>query len=385
MQLQTPYFILNRINRTLFDRAVLPENDEISWNDIGLMAKKQSVCGMLWTGVQKSAPQPPHNVIMFLCKHESLERYQYAHQQRELRRVCEMLEAEKIPYIILKGSRMRKFYDDPALRTSCDIDILFDADETLLHQKMLDLGYNFTKDQGTTLNYYTEPVEFEMHRRLFDDKLEFNGLFERVWDYAKVIHEGSYERVLTEEFFYVYMVAHMAKHFTRYGCGVRPAVDLYLYNQKIPKTFDRSVAKKMLKQVDLLGFEQRVLALTKVWFESGKLTETDEMLTDYIMEAGIYGNNRISNAREVGDAGHAEAARRKKLLSYIFPPVKVMRRLYPRMMKCPLMLPVAWVARWCKIFTSKRSHGTNQLREYASVDEGYVSYVTQMTHELRLK
>ncbi len=384
MQLQTPYFILNRINRALFDRAVLPESDEISWNSIGLMAKKQSVCGLLWAGVQKSAPQPPHNVIMFLCKHESLERYQYAHQQRELKRVCDMLEAEKIPYVILKGSRMRKFYDDPALRTSCDVDILFDADETLLHQKMLDLGYSFTKDQGTTLNYYTEPVEFEMHRRLFDDRLEFQGLFERVWDYT-VAREGSCERLLTEEFFYVYMVAHMAKHFTRYGCGVRPAIDLYLYNQKLPKNFDRAVAKTLLKQVDLLGFEQRVLALTKVWFETGNLTETDEMLTDYIMEAGIYGNNRISNAREVGDVEHAQAARRKKMTSYIFPPVKVMRRLYPRMMKCPLMLPVAWTARWCKIFSNKRSHGTKQLREYASVDEGYVSYVTQMTRELRLK
>jgi hypothetical protein len=199
------------------------------------------------------------------------------------------------------------------------------------------------------------------------------------------VKEGSCERILTEEFFYTYMVAHMAKHFTRYGSGVRPVIDLYLYHQKLPKNFDRKKAEAMLKKVGLLGFEKRLLALTKAWFETGKLTEMDQKLTDYIMEAGIYGDSRIMRANAVKEPEKAEEMRRKNMISYVFPPVKVMKRLYPKMMKIPVMLPVAWCCRWCKgAFTDSRKKAMDNIHLHASVDEAFVSHVSDMISELKL-
>ena len=225
-----------------------------------------------------------------------------------------------------------------------------------------------------------------MHRYLFDERTEFDGFFDRVWDYARPVGGGSFEYVLTEEFFYVYMVAHMAKHFTRYGSGVRPMIDLYLYNRRTPAGFDRSEAERILKEIELYDFEQRLKRLCVAWFETGVLTEADEKLTDYIMEAGIYGDSRIMAAAAVKAPDTANQERRQKIIHYIFPRPQVMKRLYPRLMKCPLMLPVAWTCRWCKgAFTDSRSTAKKNLQHYASIDRGIVSHVSEMTAELGLK
>ena len=384
MDLSIPHMILNNVNRALFDRAVLPES-EVDWVLLCRMCKFQSVNGLFWAGLQKSGTMAESRFIEHFHKKEIQERFQYQHQQREKARVIAMLEEENIPYVLLKGSRMRRYYPDPMVRTSCDIDILFKGDEKRLHERMMSLGYEFVVDAGTTINYLCKPVEFEMHRYLFDDKLEFHGFFNKVWDHTVPVREGSCERLLTEEFFYVYMIAHMAKHFSRYGSGVRPVIDLYLYNRRAPENFDRAEAERILKDIGLYDFEQRLLALTKAWFETGELSEMDQKLTDYIMEAGIYGDSRITNAMLVKEPDQAEQARRAKVLSYIFPSTEVMRRLYPRMMKYPLLLPVAWTCRWCKgAFTDSRIQAKKNLSLYASVDEKYVSHISEMTKELHL-
>lgn len=384
MDLSIPYFILNNINRALFDQAVLPEG-EIDWALVCKMCKSQSVTGLFWAGLQKSGLFPEPRFIEYFHKKDIQERYQYSHQQQERKRVTTMLEKEKIPYILLKGSRMRQFYPDPTTRTSCDIDILFRGEEKVIHEQMLSFGYEFLVDAGTTINYFCDPVEFEMHRYLFDDRLEFHGFFDKVWEYSAPAKKGSYEYILTEEFFYVYMIAHMAKHFTRYGSGVRPVIDLYLYHRRAPENFDREKAEKILKELGLYDFEQRLKALTKAWFETGKLSEMDKKLTDYILGTGIYGDSRIMNAHAVKEPEKAEKARRQKILFYIFPSMEVMRRQYPNMLKCPALLPAAWVCRWCKgAFTDSRKKAKTNLQNHVSVDKTYVSHVNQMMNELGL-
>ena len=384
MELKIPYFVLNHVNRALFGRAVLPE-EPVDWVFVCRMCKAQSISGLFWAGLQTTQALPEARFVEHFHRIETIEAVQHAHQERELRRVIAMLEEEKMPYILLKGSRMRKYYSNPVWRTSCDIDILFDGDEARLHERMLGLGYSFEGDAGTTLNYLHKPVEFEMHRRLFDDKLEFHGFFQDVWKHSRPVREGSSERLLTEEFFYAYMIAHMAKHFTRYGCGVRPVLDLYLYRQTAPANFNAKEAENLLKKIGLLGFEKRLLALARAWFETGTLSETDEKLTDYIMEAGVYGDSRIMDARAVKRPEDAQQARRKRLRKFFFPPLKEMRILYPRMLKCPILLPVSWGLRFCGVFTKRRNEAKGKLKRYTDVDRGFVTYVNEMTEELRLQ
>lgn len=384
MELNIPYLIINNVNRALFGRAVLPE-ESVDWVYVCRMCRAQSISGLFWAGVQMTQTMPEARYVEHFHRIETIEAVQYAHQEKSLQQVVSMLEQEKIPYILLKGTRMRQFYPQAVWRTSCDIDILFDGDEALLHEKMLELGYTFEEDAGTTLNYLKNPVEFEMHRRLFDDQLEFHGFFQEVWKHSRPVGGGSCERLLTEEFFYTYMVAHMAKHFTRYGCGVRPVIDLYLYRQTAPANFNAKKAEAMLKKIGLLGFERRLLALARAWFETGKLSDMDEKLTDYIMEAGVYGDSRIMDARVVKEPKKAGKAQRKQLRHLFFPPLEEMRVLYPRMLKCPALLPLSWGLRFCGVFTDKRYEAKKRLKRYTDVNRDFVTHVTEMTEELHLQ
>jgi hypothetical protein len=61
--------------------------------------------------------------------------YRYEQSQTEIKKITHVLTELKIPYILLKGPRVRKYYPEPWLRTSCDIDIL-------IHEEDLDLAIN---------------------------------------------------------------------------------------------------------------------------------------------------------------------------------------------------------------------------------------------------
>lgn len=50
--------------------------------------------------------------------------YRYEKLNYELMQVCKTLEKAQIPFIPLKGSVIRKYYPEPWMRTSGDIDIL---------------------------------------------------------------------------------------------------------------------------------------------------------------------------------------------------------------------------------------------------------------------
>ena len=50
--------------------------------------------------------------------------YRHAQLSYEYVAVCDALETAQIPFIPLKGSVLRKWYPEPWMRTSCDIDIL---------------------------------------------------------------------------------------------------------------------------------------------------------------------------------------------------------------------------------------------------------------------
>lgn len=380
----TVYLILNSINRALFNRSVLSEKGAVDDSLLYVISKKHSIANLVWEGLHRSGRKViPEVEQKFLLQQQALA-FQYLRQTQELHRLTAALEQAKMPYIVLKGSVMRNFYPSPELRSSCDIDLLLQEPDEKVHELMQSLQYTFSCDGGTTLNYVLPPaIEVEMHRRLFDDALDFKGYFVDIW--KRSVPGVGMQRFLTETDFYVYMVAHMAKHFTRYGCGVRPVIDLYLYQQKLPETFDRSEVDECLQRIGLLDFERRLLALAKAWFETGNLSQTDKNLTDYIFGSSIYGNRRITNARTVKDPKEAKKAMRSKKLFVLFPPMHIMQPQYPRLLKSKALLPVAWTVRGFRVFTKRGKNMNQNIKTFDSVDEAYVAHVSSMIRELGLE
>ena len=61
---------------------------------------------------------------------------------------------------------------------------------------------------------------------------------------------------MTDEFFYFYHIAHMAKHFENGGCGIRPFVDLVVLDRMDSENFSKR--DELLKSGGLLQFARAI-------------------------------------------------------------------------------------------------------------------------------
>lgn len=364
---------------------VLPQEEKANVQEMLALAKKQALANIVCCGLKKDGSYSAEE-LQPLSEYAELCTFQYLRQEQELLRLCGALREQKIRFVLLKGSRMRSFYPSPEMRSSCDIDILTDASDEAVLALMKSLGYKYKKDGGTTLNFELPPlVSVEMHRYLFDDQLSFHGYFAAVWERVLPSKDGSSECFLTEEDFYLYMVAHLVKHFTRYGCGLRPLLDLYVYEREAGGLCDFAAAEKQLAELELLHFTQQMRKLLNKWFEEGNLTEQDEELTDYLMNSGIYGTDVTIKANQFRQSSSLRGLKLRVLLSHAFPSLEVMRRLYPRLLRCPVFLPVAWIARVFRIMFKYDKKGKKTQEIMQSVDEGYISHVSDMMKRLHVE
>lgn len=379
------YAFINAINLCLNGKKVLPQEGKADVQDMLALAKQQSLANIVYCGLKKdesygAAELHPLGEYAELCT------FQYLRQEQELLRLSSALKEKKIRFILLKGSRIRAFYPSPEMRSSCDIDVLTDASDETIRAIMHSLGYQFERDEGTTLVFALPPlVTVEMHRYLFDDRLSFHGYFDTVWDRVIPAEDGSSECFLTEEDFYLYMIAHLVKHFTRYGCGLRPLLDVYLYEREAGELCDFAAAEKKLEEFELLYFTRQMRQLLHKWFDEGGLTEQDEELTEYLMYSGVYGTEKTTNANSFRHSASVRSAKLRLLMRNAFPPLRIMRPMYPRLLRCPVFLPVAWLARLLRILFKEDKKGKKTHSLMQSVDEEYISRVSGIMERMHLQ
>ena len=98
--------------------------------------------------------------------------YRYENINYELERLKETLEEAEIPFIPLKGSVIRKYYPEPWMRTSCDIDVL-------VHENDIEKAMSFlVKKSGAAcktkgshdVGLFLNSVHIELHYSLIEKR-----------------------------------------------------------------------------------------------------------------------------------------------------------------------------------------------------------------------
>ena len=309
-----------------------------------------------------------------LPESESLAKCQMAAKQAIFRymrldlayaQICDTLEKAEIPFIPLKGSVLRAWYPEAWMRTSCDIDILVRPENLDRAVEALTASLQFTRkgkgDHDVSL-FSPGGVHLELHYETVVESDQVNQssrVLEKIWDTATPVKPGAYHSEMSDGMFYFYHIAHMAKHITIGGCGIRPFLDLWVMRHRTMCAPDG----QLLDEGGLTAFAQAAEALSEVWFSDTPAEPMTERLAQYILGGGVYGTMENNVAMQQQKQG----GRLRYALSKIILPYETIKFYYPLLQKHKWLTPVFQVVRWFKLlFKGGVRRSARQLKLNAS-------------------
>lgn len=287
----------------------------------------------------------------------------------------------------MKGARMKAIYPMPEMREMSDIDILIRQDcMDKAAEELRNMGYTLSQSVKHHDIYVKEPfMVLEAHRAMYDKTVDSNQ-YEYFSDFSRaVLVEGcAYSYDFNREDFYIYMIAHMAKHFYTMGCGVRNLVDIYVYLKSNGEKMDWKYVDEELTKLGIHVFAKHMEELAFVWLDGKEGTEFQQQVFDYMLNSGIYGQdeNGIWHKFTEEKMKNKEASKLQLKLWYFFPPVVYMAEYYPWLEGKPFLLPIAWGIRACRgIFMKKGVHKREMLRD---IDQNQVKVYQKIYQEMQL-
>ena len=270
----------------------------------------------------------------------------YALMQRETQTLCSIFEEAKIPYIPLKGTVIREYYPTPWMRNSADIDILVKPED---HERakavLVENGYIFHTEHTHDASFDSPAgIRLELHYCLVEKSYLPHAaeLLGSAWEYAHPRRDGVFHYEFSDDFFYLYHVAHMAKHYLHGGCGIRPFLDLWVLGHRVPH--DTSARFSLLDACKLASFAQAAEALAEHWFGNGEKNHTTEIMAHFVLAGGVYGSREnlatVRSAKRGGKISH--------IWGLFFTPYDVLKHSYPVLKKHKWLYPFCQVHRWFK-------------------------------------
>ena len=288
----------------------------------------------------------PCELLDMLKKEKVTAIYRYTRLDLEFARICSILEQAVIPFLPLKGSVLRPLYPEGWMRSSCDIDVLVRPEtlqDAVTHLEKA--GYRRKgKGHHDVSLYSPSGVHLELHYRLTDqaDPEPVRKALDTVWENAERKQGTSNHHLMTDGYFYLYHMAHMANHFLRGGCGIRACLDIWVMNHLV--TRNTAERETLLAQCGLLAFANAAEMLADYWF-SGRTPDPQTLhFAECVLNGGIYG------AKDNG-AALQKAADTKLRIPFrrILIPMEDLRYSYPILDKKPWLMPLCQVLRWLRL------------------------------------
>ena len=283
-----------------------------------------------------------------------------------LKELEERFEKEGIYNLVLKGSVLKKLYPSPQMREMSDIDVM-------IYDENMDRAKKVVEEMGFTLyesvknhDIYMKPplLMIELHHALYDKDVDKNQYeYFKNEKYLNAKEGKKYALQFGAEDFYVYLIAHMAKHFYETGCGIRNVVDVYYYRKLYEVAWDEAIIVTELEKCGLVTFENRIHTLAQVWLGGQKMDSFSSLLFDYMLDCGIFGKG------ENGFWGQFAMLNKSKNINYqsyikwwyYFPPISYMQRDYPWVKKYPYLLVVSWGLRAVQGLFSKEGRDKRKM------------------------
>lgn len=294
--------------------------------------------------------------------------------------VYNAFEQAEIPFVILKGAILKNLYPLPALRYFTDYDLYIEYTNCeRIKAVMMQLKFQYNGDTENDMDFIKKPsLHFEMHHSLFTDKYDFGGYFNNPFDKA-VLREGSnYGYVLRNEDCFIYVLAHLYKHFTDGGCGIKQFMDIYVMMQKW--SLDMGYIQSELQKIGLDGFLETTIKLNSFLFDGAEADDDLKQIADYVFNNGTFGNVKNSMALEYAqdDEGAKNGFGLYKMKYFVNRwqlSFSGMKNQYPILSKVPFLLPFCYIRKLFRVIFFRRDILKTQIRDINDFSNDYSKYI----------
>ena len=361
----------------------LPDDFKLTEDEIVRLyrlSKKHDLGHLIGDALFRLKLLPEGKVADVFKQQISMAILRYEQQNAEFERIRNIFNAAEIPFIPLKGSVLRHLYPQPWMRTSCDIDVLIHEDDVeKATQVLINNGFDTDGKKGCRhISFYYGNFHLELHFNICEGTKQTDELLQNVWDYTENV--SAYEFREKPEFFVLYHIVHMARHFFSGGCGVRPFIDLLVLKQK--DFYQEDNLLPLLEKCRLIKFYRSVCRLTDVWMNGEQHDELTLRIEKYILESGVYGS--AANANMVGAA--TSKGKVKYLLRIAFLPYSSMCIIYPSLKKHKILLPFCYIHRiFAKLFGKDKKRAKNRIDSTMSQSDDNIASINDLLNDLELK
>lgn len=309
-------------------------------------------------------------------------RFELAGQQ-----VYAELEKAKIPFVPLKGVVVKNLYPNPSLRTFTDVDVFIGDKGEEVKALMLSLGYELRFEDNVDAYTKKPSLHFEMHRELFMDDKSFKWYFDEPFNRAVLSGGKEYQSEFSDEDMFIYILAHMYKHFTYGGCGLRMFMDLYVMTKRCELDFGYIRAE--LAKIGLDGFLHTTLNVNAFLFDGAEATEDLLDIADYIFNNGTFGTEENKHlVYLVQDTDKFVSENSKSKIRYFAERWQLtwpkMKEQFPILRKLPFLLPFFYVFKIFRALFFRRNIVKGEVGDIKQLNGGdeadFVRHVLEISH-----
>lgn len=357
--------------------------DRDAWGEIFKVSKAHDLAHLIGYALNVSDNKIDEDIHRGFERVMNMAAFRYVKINCDLEALSNTLEKAQIRFIPLKGSVIRKYYKEPWLRTSCDIDILIADSDVEKAKKVLveELNYTYDSEWNYEISFHSpNNTHIELHHILNDENKEIDKVLSTVWERSAPIPKHSFHYEMSDEMYYFYHMAHMAKHFVNGGCGIRPFIDIWVLNHNCK--FDKQKRYNLLDEAGLLQFAKAAEELSEVWINNERRTPLSEQLEQFVLNGGIYGTveNRVA-VQQVITGGKFSYIMSRVFLSY-----DQLKITYPNLEKRKWTFPFYQVKRWFRLFgKGKFKAKMQEAKNTSSITNEESNQTTRLLKEIGIK
>ena len=292
----------------------LPTEEE--WNEMLETAKKQTLVGLLFCGIDilPQEQRPPKKLLLQWIGLTQITEQRNEALNRYLAKLVRKLRKENITVVLVKGQGVAQCYESPLRRESGDIDFLVDEDNYRLGKELLTKHAQKVHEENTFDKHFSVDMKgciVELHgsMRSMLPKRADNMIDEVQEDTLKngktrIWLNNEVEIALpSPDNDVIFVFTHILKHFFHYGIGLRQVCDwcrlLWTYKESIDKELLEERLNKMglmseWKAFGALAVDKLGMPADAMPFYSSEKSwkrKADRILS-FIIKTGNFGHNR---------------------------------------------------------------------------------------------